>query len=87
MRDLEVVQYGQTINGADTYFVKCGCKTFVFANTLELITFLTEYIQNPNEYEKRWYEKNEKHGGEVGLAMQTEPVEAPRNGLSDRLRR
>jgi hypothetical protein len=60
MRNLEVVQFGETLEAKKTYYVQCGCKTFVFANTEELTTFLTEYIQNPDEYERIWYAKNEK---------------------------
>jgi hypothetical protein len=98
MRNLEVVQFGETLEAKKTYYVQCGCKTFVFTDTKELTTFLTEYIQNPNEYEKRWYSKQ----GDPALNMEIpstatgvrdmgigEAQSAPMGSmpLSDRLRR
>jgi len=64
MRDLEVVQFGETVEGNQTYFAKCGCKTFTFIEKESLITFLSDYIRDPQGYEERLYAKNGK--GAVG---------------------
>jgi hypothetical protein len=69
MRDLEIVQFGETIKGTKVYYVKCGCKTFVFTEVQQLISFIVDYINDPAGFEKKWYEDNEKIGGADGTSM------------------
>ena len=67
MRDLEIVQFGTTIENNSTYFVRCGCQTFVFLSKEDLNTFISQYIDNPEGYEKAWYTKysNDSTGGQI----------------------
>ena len=38
------------------FIVKVGCHTFAISTKAELTTKLTEYINEPNKTEKKWYE-------------------------------
>lgn len=37
------------------YIVRVGCHTFAISSKVELITKLTEYINEPAKTEKKWY--------------------------------
>lgn len=38
------------------YIVRVGCKTFAISSKTELMDLLIEYINNPKETEKKYYE-------------------------------
>lgn len=40
------------------YIVRVGCHTFAISTKAELTTKLIEYINNPEETEKKWYSNN-----------------------------
>jgi hypothetical protein len=91
MRDLEIVQFGETLKGDKTYFVRCGCKTFVFTDLPEMKVFLDDYLEDPDGYERRYYQKQE--GSDIPeiqqapppvYTEQSNPVYGPE--LGDRLR-
>lgn len=37
------------------YFVRIGCQTFAIGTKAELISNLTEYINEPTKTEKKWF--------------------------------
>lgn len=65
MRDIEIVQFGETLQGIKTYFVRCGCKTFVFTTRNEVVDFVHDYLGNPQMFEKKYYQEINKK--EIGI--------------------
>jgi hypothetical protein len=39
------------------FIVRVGCHTFAISTKVELTTKLTEYINEPDKTEKKWYDK------------------------------
>jgi len=62
MRDIEIVQFGKTFEGKPTFFVKCGCETFVFVSKEDVKTFVNVYMDDPDGTERAYYRQfeNEK---------------------------
>lgn len=40
------------------FMVRVGCQTVAVEKSETLITMLTKYLNNPSEFEKKWYSKN-----------------------------
>jgi len=86
MRDIEIVQFGKRIDGKPTYFVRCGCETFVFLSKEEVKLFVNDYINDPDGTERRYYAQFEKTGQETptqGVGIEMNRPE----GLGNTLRR
>lgn len=52
------MKYNIQINQLDYgYVVNVGCKTFAIETPEKLLKYITEYINNPGEAEKKFYSK------------------------------
>jgi hypothetical protein len=51
IRTFQVEEYNRGYN------VRVGCHTFAFSTKEEMIPYLVDYINNPSEIEKKWFNK------------------------------